>query len=285
MLKFITLFLLSSLCLLAATPRLYKPIGDPIYNEIPAVISLSKMTYFLNDKTFLVNFVQEANQHKKLGFSYDKKRRNKTLSKEEQKNYLDGLRSLKKQMQHIYGLVREALPVIIKKNYVKTYYRLKKTKLDILFLDPKSVSIMKKFEKKVNAKRRAQEKQRALKEKNDKVNHYNFIRSNKNLAGKWKGKGSDNNIMSATFINDIIYLTYHNDKETTVFKGKFSIIKNDFHFYIQQRKRTKSDISHIKKVNFERTYKIISISEKELFLTHKDEVIKLYRKLGKSTKK
>lgn len=284
MYKFILLFLLSSLNLYAITPKLYKAIGDPIYYEIPAIQSLAKMNYFKKNKTFLNNFVKEAQRHKNLGFTYDKKRKSKALSNNEQKDFLNGLRSLKRQLQHINHLVDEALPLIIKKNYIKTYYRLKKTRLSILSLDPKIISSMKKFEQKIKSDRRKKQRQSALQKKNNEMNYQSYIRSQENLKGIWKGKGNKDILMSASFMNEHILLSYHKDKETTVFIGTYSIKQNDFHFYIQERKRTKSNISHVKKVNLKRIYAISNISEKELFISHKDEYIKLYR-YPKSTKK
>jgi len=275
MYKIFLLFLLSSLCLFAATPKLFKPIGDPIYKEIPAVISLSKMHYFKNDKKMLNNFIQDAKATKKLGFTYDKKRKQKTLTKQEQKDYLDKLRDLKKQLKTIYSRVRVALSEIIKKRYVKTFYALKRTRIDILHLDPKSASKIRKFEYQLTRKKRLAKQKKAAQLKADKLAYYKFLRSDKNLNGKWKGKSNDDTKMAASFNKSTLYLTYKNPKDTLVFKGSYKITKNTFDFFIEHRKRTKSDISHIKKVVFGRVYTILELSENKLVLKHKDEIISL----------
>jgi len=269
--------LLFNISLFAATPKLFKPIGDPVYYEISAVVSLSQMHYYKKDKTLLDSFVTKAKKHKKLGFTYDKKRRASTLSKQEQKIYLDGLRELKKQLQSIYIIVRSDLQVIIKKNYVKTFYRLKRTQLDILRIDPKSAKAISNYERKLNKKKRLAKQKKTQQAKDDKVAHYHFIRSNENLNGKWKGKSSDGTKMLATFTKDDLYLTYKTKKDTIVFKGTYKIKKNDFKFFIEHRKRTKADISHIKKVNFERVYRLLDISEANLKFKYKDETISLKR--------
>jgi len=281
MLKFILSLTLLSLSLFAQTPKLFKAIGDPIYAEIPAVISLSKMHYFQKDKKQLNHFVNKAKQHKKLGFSYDKKRRNKNLSKQEQKEYLDGLRALKQDLTSIYAIVRVDLQSIIKKNYIKTFYRLRRTKLDILHIDSKSAHAIQRYEKKITKKRRLAKQKKAQEAQRAKVAHYNFLRSSHNLNGKWKGKSSDGTTMYANFAKNSLYLTYKTKKDTTIFKGSYTIKKNNFNFFIEQRKRTKADISHIKKVNFERTYSLLKINEEQLHLRYKDETIRLKRLLQK----
>jgi len=275
--RFFILIVMSTFYLFAATPNLYKPIGDPIYKEIPAVYSLSQMSYFKKDKKILLDFVQAAKKNKKLGYAYDKKRRNKSLSKQEQKAYLTELRVLKKQLQSIYTIVQTALAKIIKTNYVKTYYRLKRTHIDILHLDPKSAYAMKKFEKKLNKKKRIAAQSKANKAKADKLAYYNFLRSSQNLNGKWKGKSSTGEKMSASFHDNILYLNYMSDKVVTVFKGKYKISHNAFNFHIQHRKRTKADISHIKKVNFSRIYTITKVTESIFNIRYKDEIISLKR--------
>lgn len=277
MFKLFIFIFFASISLFASTPNLFKPIGDPIYKEIPAVISLSQMSYFKKDKALFSRFIQAAKKHKGLGHAYDKKRRNKTLSKKEQKEYLAELRILKKKLQSIYIIVQTALSKIIKTNYVKTYYRLKRTHIDILHLDPRSVSSMKRFEKKLNKKKRLAAQSKASKAKADKKAYYNFLRSPKNLDGKWKGKSSTGESMSASMHDNILYLNYMSEKVISIFKGKYKISHNQLNFYIQHRKRTKADISHIKKVNFSRIYTIIKITENNFNIQYKDEIIRLKR--------
>jgi len=235
------------------------------------------MSYFKKDKQLFLRFIKAAQKNKKKGHTYDKKRRNKTLTKQEQKQYLAELRVLKKQLQSIYSIVQTSLMKIISINYVKTYYRLKRTHLDILRLDPKSVSAMRRFEKKLNKKKRQAAKNKALQVKEEEHAHYDFLRSPKNLSGKWKGKSSTGEIMTASIHGNILYLNYISKKSVTIFKGKYTIKHNNFNFHIEHRKRTKADISHIKKVNFSRSYTIKKISEKLLTLQYKHEVITLKR--------
>jgi len=278
MFKFLLLFFISSIFLFAATPKLYKPIGDPIYNEIPAVISLSKMNYFKKDKVQFLDFINKAKSHKKLGFTYDRKKKQKTLTKVEQRTYLNGIRRLDKSLRQIYFIVKNTLPRIIKTNYTKTFYRLLKTRLDILYLDPKTAKSIKAYKYKLNKRKRIARQKQVKKEKDAKTAHYNFLRSSKNLDGKWKGKNTQKETMSASFHDDIVYLTYASKGQVQVFKGSYKIYKNTFTFNIQQRKRTKKDISHIKKVKFQRKYIIKKISKTQLNLQYKDETIYLKRK-------
>jgi len=78
MFKVFTVSILTKLDLLAATPKFYKALGDPIYHEIPAVQKTVKISYFKKNTKLLEDFVHEASSHQKLGFVYDKKRHNNT---------------------------------------------------------------------------------------------------------------------------------------------------------------------------------------------------------------
>ncbi|PHR56732.1 MAG: hypothetical protein COA44_07735 [Arcobacter sp.] len=235
------------------------------------------MSYFKKDKKMFLNFIETAKKHKKIGHLYDKKRRNKNLNKKVQKEYLDGLRVLKKQLQSIYKIVQASLTKIIKTNYVKTYYRLKRTHIDILHLDPRSVSAMKGFEKKLNKRKRITTQNKLAKTRADKQAYYNFLRSSKNLSGNWKGKSNTGESMTASMHGNILYLNYSSKKIITVFKGKYKISHNNLNFYIEHRKRTKADISHIKKVHFSRIYSIKKITENSLTIQYKDEIIRLQK--------
>ncbi|MDF1880938.1 hypothetical protein JHD50_06405 [Sulfurimonas sp. MAG313] len=273
--KTFILFLLLCLYLSASTPNLYKSVGDPVYTEIPAIISLSKMNYFKKHKLVLRSFISTAKQQKNLGFAYDKKRRNKTLTKKEQKEYLTKIRDLKKELRSISRIVQKDLLTIIKINYVKTYYRLKKTHLKVLRLDPKSAKAGSQFEKKIHHKRRLAKLEKEQQKKRNKIEYYKYLRSSKNLDGKWKGESSDKTTMYASFHGKTVYLSYQNPKDIIIFKGSYKIRNNRFLFFIEQRKRTKASISHIKKVHFERIYKVSKITEKDLILKYKDETIYL----------
>lgn len=275
--RFSTLFLLCSLYLFAQNPQLYKALGDPVYNEIPSVISLSKMPDFQKKKKELDNFVLEAKRHKSLGLSYDDKRRNKTLSKQEQKEYLSQLRKLNKELYNIYNIVKLELSIIIKNKKVNTLQRLKRTNIDILHLDQNSAVSIKTFEDRLNKEKYLAKKKKARLDKENRRAYYNFLRSDKNLNGRWEGKNNDRSLMSASFDKGILYLTYFNKNDTNEFKGIYKVNKEDFNFFIEYTKRIKSDISRIKKVNFGRIYRIIKITKKELVLEYKDETIYLKR--------
>jgi len=263
--------------LFAATPKLFKPVGDPIYKEIPAVSKMAQMSFFKNQKHVLLGFVKKAQSHKRLGLSYDKKRRNNTLNKAEQKAYLDGLRSLKEELTAVYLIAQEGLHRIIKKNYIKTFYQLKKTNIGVLRLDPKSVSAIKNYDRRLNRKQKLAQQKKAAQEKEAVITRYNELRSAKNLNGRWKGKSSDGAKLLLVFKADRLSLHYERAKDTNIFKGKYSIHKNSFNFKIQQRKRIKADLSHIRKVQLQRNYQIKTITEKELVLSYKDELLRLKR--------
>jgi hypothetical protein len=275
--KYLTLLLLLTLTLFSATPKLYKPIGDPIYKHISSVKKMSEIGYFKNEKKQLLNFVKKANTHKKLGFAYDKKRRAKTLSKEEQKAYLNTLRSLDRELFTINTLAKDALPIFIKRRYVQSFYQLKATKLSFLRRDSDSAWLVKKYSLELSKKQRIRQKQQAKKLKNNKIAYQKMLRSSQNLNGTWQGISNDKTKLKAIFNENKLALSYITKNKTNLIKGTYTVNKT-LNFSMQIRKLTVEERSHIRHVNIKRNYEIVTVSETELVLKYKDEVLTLTRK-------
>jgi len=275
--KYLLFLTLLTLSLFSATPKLYKPIGDPIYKHISSVKKMSDIGYFKNEKKQLLSFIKNASDHKKLGFAYDKKRRAKTLTKEEQKAYLNRLRSLDRELFAINGLAKDALPVFIKRRYIKSFYQLKATKLSFLRRDADSAWLVKKYTRELNKKERLRQQEQAKKLKHDKVAYEKMLRSAQNLNGTWKGKSSDKTDLITVFKEDKLALSYLGKKKTNLIKGIYTINKT-LNFTMQIRKLTVEGRSHIRHINIKRNYKILKVSETELILQYKDETLTLIRK-------
>lgn len=274
--KYLLLLLLLTLPLFSATPKLYKAIGDPIYKQVLSVKKISDIGYFKNEKKELLAFIKRANRHKRLGFTYDKKRRANTLTKEEQKNYLRGLRDLDKELFSINTLAKDALPVFIKRRYIKSFYQLKSSQLSFLRQDSESAWLVKKYTRELNKKKRLRQQREAKKLKKDKAAYDKMLRSAKNLNGTWKGKSSDKSSLTALFNADKLSLTSINKNKTNIIKGKYSLNKKlDFTIYI--RKLIIDNRSHIRHVNIKRRYEVLKITQKELILQYKDEKLILKR--------
>jgi len=274
--KYLLFFLLLTLSLFSATPKLYKPIGDPIYKQINSVKKISDIGYFKNQKRELLAFVKRANTHKKLGFTYDKKRRNKNLSKEEQKSYLKELRDLDKELTSINRLAKDALPVLIKRRYIKSFYQLKSSKLSFLRQDSTSAWLVKKYSRELNKKERLRQQKEAKRVKNDKIAYKKKLRSYAHLNGTWTGKNSDKEMVSAFFNNDKLSLTYKTKNKTNIIKGNYHLNKK-LSFRIKIRKLIEDKRAHIRHINIKRSYEVLKITEKELILQYKDEKLSLKR--------
>ncbi len=274
--KYLLLLLLLTLPLLSVTPKLYKAIGDPIYKQVSSVKKISDIGYFKNEKKELLAFIKRANRHKNLGFTYDKKHHAHTLSKEEQKNYLRGLRDLDKELFSINTLAKDALPIFIKRRYIKSFYQLKSSQLSFLRQDSESAWLVKKYTRELNKKKRLRQQREAKKLKKDRVAYEKMLRSAKNLNGTWKGKSSDKSSITALFNGDKLSLTSINKNKTNIIKGKYSLNKKlDFTIYI--RKLIIDDRSHIRHINIKRRYEVVKITQKELVLQYKDEKLTLKR--------
>jgi len=275
--KHLTLLLLLTLTLFSATPKLYKPIGDPIYKYIPSVQKMSEIGYFKNEKKQMLVFVKKAKTHKKLGFAYDKKRRTKTLSKQEQKAYLNTLRTLDRELFAINTLGKDALPVFIKRRYVQSFHQLKATKLSFLRRDADSAWLVKKYSRQLNKQQRLRQQKQAKKLKNDKVAYQKMLRSSQNLNGTWNGKSSDKSSIKAVFNENKLALSYITKNRINFIKGTYTVSKT-LNFSMKVRKLMVEERSHIRHINIKRNYEIVKVSETELVLKYKDEVLKLNRK-------
>lgn len=274
--KLFILFLLLTLSVSANTPDIFKSVGDPVYSEISAVEKMLKVRYFKEKKLLFKEFVTKAKAHKKLGLLYDVKRKNKTLSKEEQKEYLNTLRELTKQLKHIYFIVHKALPIIIKKGYKKSFYQLKSSGLDILHNNRRNVLMIKNYDQKLKRQKERAKVDQAKRDKERKVAYHKMLRSAKNLNGTWKGKSNDGSKLLATFKAEELTLSYIKPQKTNVLLGTYRIDK-EFHFTITKRELIKSKNTHVRHINLKRSYTIKKITESELILTYKDELITLKR--------
>jgi DNA replicative helicase MCM subunit Mcm2 (Cdc46/Mcm family) len=232
MYKVVVLFLTASLCAFAAMPKLYSPIGDPLYQEIPAVEKMSKIKYFKNDRPQLDSFVREASEHKRLGLLYDQKRKAKNLSKDERQMYRNTLRDLENKLVSISAMARKALSDMIANNQAKEFRQLTQTQLEVFKKDPKSVAEIKTYAKKLRRQQYLRQK-REKKQAEDKKDAYEkMLRSAKNLNGTWKGKSSDGSAVTAYFEQEKLTLHYARPEYINIYKGTYTIDKAlDFHIY------------------------------------------------------
>ena len=274
--KFFILFFLLTLGVSANTPKIFKAVGDPVYNEIPAVEKILKVSYFKEEKLLFKEFVTKAKAHEKLGLVYDTKRKNKTLSKEEQKAYLDTLRELTKQLENIHFTVHEALPVIIEKGYTKSFYQLKNSGLDVLSNNKRNIQMIKNYDQRLRRQKELAKINQDKREKERKVAYHKMLRSAKNLDGTWKGKSNDGSKLLAVFKAEELSLSYLTTQNTNVFLGTYSIGK-EFLFTITKRELVKSKNTHTRHINLKRNYTIKKITDSELTLEYKDEIITLKR--------
>ncbi|MFC2073639.1 hypothetical protein ACFLR3_00155 [Campylobacterota bacterium] len=274
--KFLLLFFLLSLGISANTPNMFKAVGDPIYNQITAVEKMLKISYFKQDKLLFKEFTTKAKAHQRLGFIYDKKRQKKTLSKEEQKAYLDTLRKLAKQLNQIHFIVHEALPAIIKKGDTKSFYQLKNSGLDIIHNNTRNVQMITKHDQSLKRQNERVKIEQDKREKERIAAYHKMLRSSKNLEGTWKGRSNEGSELLAVFKADKLTLSYITTGKTNVFLGTYSIAK-ELHFTIRRRELTKSKNTHTRDINLKRSYAIKKITDSELVLAYKDEIITLKR--------
>lgn len=273
----VLLFLLASgLCAYAAMPKLYSPIGDPIYLEIPAVDKMSKLKYFKNDRVQLDRFVGKASEHKRLGLLYDQKRKAKTLSKDERQMYRNTLRDLEKKLLSISAIAKKGLSDMVASNRAKDFRQLTQTQLDVFKKDPKSIAEIRTYAKKLRHQQYLRQKREEKKADSDKEAYAKMLRSAKNLNGTWMGNSSDGSAVTAYFEQERLSLHYVRTDHINIYKGTYTIDKTlDFHIY--KRELLKSGIPHMRRIDLTRRYELLSIRKKELQMKYKAETIILKR--------
>ena len=276
MYKALILLLAASLCAYAAMPKLYSPIGDPLYQEIPAVEKMSKIKYFKNDRAQLDSFVRETSEHKRLGLLYDQKRKAKTLSKDERLMYRNTLRDLEKKLVSISTIATKALSDMIKNNRAEAFRQLTQTQLKVFKKDPKSVAEISAYAKKLRHQQYLRQKREEKQAKRNTEAYEKMLRSAKNLNGTWKGKSSDGSTVTAYFEQQKLSLHYERTDHINIYKGTYTIDKA-LDFKIYKRELLKSGIPHIRRIDLTRRYELLSISKKELQMKYKAETITLKR--------
>lgn len=274
--KVLVLFLTVSLCTYAAMPKLYSAIGDPLYQEIPAVEKMSKIKYFKKYRTQLDSFIREASDHKKLGLLYDLKRKKKTLSKDERQMYRNTLRDLEKRLFSISAIARKGLSDMIANNQAKNFKLLMQTQFMVFKEDPKSVTEIRAYSKKLRHQQYIRQKRKEKQAEDQQETYKKMLRSAKNLNGTWKGKSSDGSTVTAYFEQERLSFHYTRAEHINIYKGTYTVDKAlDFHIF--KRALLKAGVSHIRRIDLQRRYELLSISKKELHLRYKAESIILKR--------
>lgn len=278
MYKLVTIVFLLNLCLCAATPELFRPIGDPVYQEIDSVEKMAKMDYFAAQKQTFQGFIDKANLHKKLGLLYDNKHQNNTLSTQEQKSYLAQLRALNKELKEINLIAKAALENIIKKDQETAFYQLKDTGISVLQLDTSSAVSIKKYADTLSKRKQASVQKKVKEKKAEELAYYKTLRTPKNLDGKWKSNESEEQTVTALFEYDRLSLTYTQDKSSNLLKGRYVMLDNmTLEFHIEQREYIQDEISHLRQLKLTRIYEVEGLSQTEIILKHKDELLRLKR--------
>ena len=276
MYKVLVFLLATSLCAYATMPKLYSPIGDPLYQEIPAVEKMAKINYFKNDRAQLDSFVREASEHKRLGLIYDQKRKKKTLSKDERQMYRNTLRELEKKLLSISAIAKKGLSEMIANNRATDFKKLTQTQLGVLKKDPKSVADIRAYAKKLRHQQYLRLKREEKQAKHKKEAYDNMLRSAKNLNGTWTGKSSDGSSVTAYFEQEKLSLSYTKKEYTSIYKGTYTVERAlDFHIY--KTELVKAGVTHVRRIGLQRQYELLSISKKELQMRYKTETITLKR--------
>ena len=276
MYKILVLLLTINLCTYGAMPKLYSAIGDPLYQEIPAVEKMSKINYFKNNRAQLDSFIREAIEHKRLGLLYDQKRKKKTLTKDERQMYRNTLHELEKKLLSISIIAKKGLSDIVANNQAKYFRQLTQTQLEILKKDPNSVAEIRAYAKKLRYKQYLRQKRVEKQAEHKKEAYEKMLRSAKNLNGTWKGKSSDGSAVTAYFEQEKLSLHYTKEEHSNIYKGTYTVGKAlDFHIY--KRELIKAGVTHVRRIGLQRQYELLSISKKELQMRYKAETIVLKR--------
>ena len=276
MYKILVLLLTINLCTYGAMPKLYSAIGDPLYQEIPAVEKMSKINYFKNNRAQLDSFVREASEHKRLGLLYDQKRKKKTLSKDERQMYRNTLRELEKKLLSISLIAKKGLSEIIANKRTKDFRQLTQTQLDVLKKDPQSVAEIRAYAKTLRHKQYLRQKREEMQAEHKKEAYEKMLRSAKNLNGTWTGKSSDGSSVTAYFEQEKLSLHYTRPEHINIYKGTYTMDKV-LDFQIYKRELIKAGVTHVRRIGLKRKYELLNISKKELHLKYKAENITLKR--------
>ena len=242
--------------------------GDPIYATIVPTSKLASLEIFKEDRGLFGTYINKAQDTKKEGFWLDKYK-HLPEAKERRKKYISTLRKLTDLNKQIAKIVKDTTLRIIKKNWRKTYYAIKRSGHPVLKTDTELRRASIQFEKKIKLEsNKRKERQRQKKQA--------YYRSAKNLNGKWTGKAKNRNVKFIFNKNTLLCENISGDTIQT-YKGKWHIEKNTLFFNVTKiSRKAGSRPMHARDASATLKYEIVKIGKKELRLKdRRNEVITL----------
>ncbi len=215
MLRYLSL-LLFSLLLFAGHPKIYSSIGNPLYNAIGPTKKLSTFVVFKDHRREFENFVKWAGDAKREGFWLDSHKGAPDFDARS-KRYLKRLRNLQQYNSMISHYIKDETLTAIKKHHVRTFNTLTASAHPVFKRDKELAKACKRFKRQLKRERERAHKAKAKREAA-------YVRSYKNLKGRWKGTYESGEHTTFYFRNthDIV-ITRTLKNRTQTLKGRWKI--------------------------------------------------------------
>ncbi|GEM_PF-3236184 len=257
MMRFL-LFLFLTLALHAAVPKTFSSIGTPVYTAVEPTRKLSRFKTFAGDRELFLSYVEKAEKAKKEGFWLDKYRL-LPEAKKRSRAYLETLRYLEKVNAQISKIVKDATLKAIRKHYVKTYFAIKKTHHPVFRSDPDLRRAAARFERRLKREKHEAEQRK-------KQRHAAFVRSYRNLKGRWKGKSDRGEKTLFHFKSaSLLVITHTTPQKTQTIEGRWKIRGDMLEIDCTRiTNRKKGDVPHSRSTRAKLTMQLKKIGTRKL---------------------
>ena len=271
-------FVFSVLLLASTYPKIYSGLGTLLYQTEKPTRHLAKSRMFKQEKKQLLTYVETLNKTKKLGFWCDKHTKDPHY-KNNKKKYIKALRSLEKENAKIEKLLRQKIDFTITKGWIKSYYYLKQSQHPLFKKDTNLKKRMERFENRLKREERQRKEQRKRANKKKKEAKENYLKSPKNLNGKWVMKtGEETRVLMIK--NHNFTLMHRTPQAIFELQGRWNIDKNIMSFTITTIIQTRiGKPSHARHAKVLRKFKIEKISSKQLHIRENRNTVYTFKKV------
>lgn len=216
------IWILLVLSLQAANPKLYAPIGNPLFDSLSYTKKISKLYAFERQKQQFNAYITQLQKAKTTGLRLDEYAKSQEIN-EYRDYYLSSLRKLEKLEIEINNIIKSTtLQAIQNKNTIR-FYAIMETKHPFLQKDPTLNEAITRYQytlkqqkaKALQAKQVAEQKRRQ---------HRNaFLHSFANLKGVWQGIQDDTTVKLHFLSKTNFIMEKQDDKHQQIIKGNYRL--------------------------------------------------------------
>jgi len=268
--RYLFLFFILFSTAVLAYPKMYASVSHNVYKDLKAINTLSHVKAMKAKRGELSNYVKRANKEMKLGYWLDKNKAN-PKSKQKSRDYLSEIRYLSHQNKILTEFIINTTFDTIYTDKPRSFYEIMKSNHRIFLQDRELKAAIKKYRKKLRKREARRAKQKSEQTKQKELKKKMYLRSSKNLNGKWMEKAEK--LTTFTFKGKNLQIKFQDEKSSQKIIGTYTTTLEKLVFSIKTIVRyDKEGTEHKRNTSIKREYHILKANKKSLLLQlHKDE--------------